>query len=172
MTSQFLDNLQKSATLIDTLLDKVSEEQAAQKPNEKTWSMLECLEHIFIVEAGIIKTLRTENPPSADSTNTPESVINRDMVSNLLQNRTTKIDAPDFTAPKGRFKSLEEAKMAFLNKRTELTTIIKTANLNDGFIAKHPRLGDMTKSDWVHFLIQHTDRHVEQLAEIKQQITQ
>jgi hypothetical protein len=36
----------------------------------------------------------------------------------------------------------------------------------DGQTWPHPYLGEMTKLDWLHFLIAHTDRHLAQIGEI------
>ena len=52
-------------------------------------------------------------------------------------------------------------------KREELAEIIKTTKLTDGVTEKHYYFGEMTKPDWVHFLLQHTDRHIAQLEELK-----
>ena len=32
---------------------------------------------------------------------------------------------------------------------------------------KHPILGEMTKVDWIHFMIAHTNRHLVQIEEVK-----
>ncbi|MBL7884376.1 MAG: hypothetical protein JNL69_09930, partial [Bacteroidia bacterium] len=41
---------------------------------------------------------------------------------------------------------------------------------NEKQTIQHPRLGEMTKLDWVHFLMAHTKRHVLQIEEIKQKV--
>jgi uncharacterized damage-inducible protein DinB len=163
MQELFLSQTAESAEKLLASIANLSENQVHFKAAENIWSVLECLEHIFVVEAGIIKTLRIESQSNEGA----ESVVNRGKVEEFLQNRGFKIDAPDFTAPKGRFKSLEELKAAFLTKRQELNMLMTTTNLLDGVLVKHPKLGDMTKTDWVHFLIQHTNRHIEQVVEIK-----
>ncbi len=163
MQETFLSQTAETAEKLLASIANLSETQANFKATENIWSVLECLEHIFIVEAGIIKTLRIEGQSNEGA----ESVVNREKVEGFLQNRGFKIEAPDFTAPQGRFKSLDELKAAFLTKRQELNKLMTTTNLLDGVIVKHPKLGDMTKYDWVHFLIQHTNRHIEQVIEIK-----
>lgn len=163
MHKLFLSQTEETAEKLLASVANLSENQVHFKAAENIWSVLECLEHIFIVEAGIIKTLRIESQSQEGA----ESLVNRGKVEGFLQNRGLKIDAPDFTEPKGRFKSLEELKTAFLTKREELNILMTNTNLLDGVIVKHPRLGDMTKTDWIHFLIQHTNRHLEQVIEIK-----
>ncbi len=167
MQQNFLSQTEESAQKLLAVLENMTESQAQFKLNDIVWSVLECLEHIFIVEAGIVKTLKIQASPDAAGA---ESVINRNKVEKIMQNREMKVDAPDFTIPTGRFKSLEEGKAAFIKKRAELSEIIKNVNLNDGIIVKHPKLGDLTKADWVHFLIQHTDRHINQIIELKNNI--
>jgi uncharacterized damage-inducible protein DinB len=168
MLTEFSQKLSNSSSELLALFQDVSETQAQQKPTHHTWSMLECFEHIFVVESGIIKTLQVDATPNTQEK--PETVVNRVKVETLLANRELKIEAPDYTAPRNRFKTLAEAKEAFLNKRNILANLIAQTNLQDGVIVQHPRLGNMTKLDWIHFLIQHTNRHIAQLNEIKQQI--
>jgi hypothetical protein len=163
MQQTFLAELALSSERLLASIIHLSETQAHFKATDSTWSVLECLEHIFIVEAGIYKNLKSEGLTEQGA----ESVTNRSKVSGYMQDRNLKIDAPDFTTPKGRFTTLAEGMQAFVNKRAEIATIIQSSNLHDGFISKHPRLGDMTKSDWVHFMLEHTNRHIEQLGEIQ-----
>jgi uncharacterized damage-inducible protein DinB len=169
MQQVFLSQTEASAQKLLAAIENITENQAHIKPSETSWSVLECLEHIYIVEAWIVKTLKTE--AEKENAEGVETVINRGKVSKILQNREFKVDAPEFSVPTGFFKSLEDAKISFLKKRSQLSEIINTMNLNDGVIVKHPKLGDMTKADWVHFMIEHTDRHINQIIEIKSNVT-
>ncbi len=167
-TTNLLAALKATEQAFFAELQNCTEEQVKQKLDEKTWSLLECAEHIFIVEVGLVRMLRAEAAPTA-----PEgtaSTINREKLDKILQNRQTPIPAPDTVAPKGRFATLADLLKAFQKTRNEMYQLIEASNLVDGVLVKHPMLGDMTKADWVYFIPRHTARHIEQLKEIKQKI--
>lgn len=142
-----------------------SDEQLHFKPTSETWSALECAEHIFVVEVGVLRMLQTEASPTV-AVGT-ETTINREKLGVFLENRTKKVPSPDFAAPKGRFKNLPEFLVAFQNKRKELYSLLEKINLTDGILIKHPMLGDMTKADWVYFIPRHTARHIEQIKALQ-----
>jgi hypothetical protein len=161
----FLIFLKQTEQELLAAMANLSEEQLRFKPNEDSWSIIECAEHIFVVEVGVLRMFQTETAPSV-AVGT-ETTINREKLGVFLENRNKKVASPDFAAPKGRFKNLPEFLLAFENKRKELYIALEKANLTDGILIKHPIMGDMTKADWAYFIPRHTARHIAQINEIK-----
>jgi hypothetical protein len=161
----FLISLKQTEQDLLAAMANLSDEQLHFKLNAATWSVLECAEHIFVVEVGVLRMLQTETAPTVAIGT--ETVINREKLGVFLENRNTKVAAPDFSAPKGRFKNLPEFLLAFENKRKELYSVLEKINLTDGILIKHPLMGDMTKADWTYFIPRHTARHIAQINEIK-----
>lgn len=161
------EKLQENTKSLFVLLEGISEEQAKHKPAVDTWSVLECVEHIFLVDVGVSKTLTVTTPQEAE--NDKSELFSHDKLHHILVNKRSdfKVPAPDFVTPKGKFQTLEEAKKGI---EIVIEKIIFHLNTND--ISKethtiaHPRLGEMTKTDWVHFLISHTNRHLLQIREL------
>ncbi|MBA3705343.1 MAG: DinB family protein [Bacteroidetes bacterium] len=148
--------------------DSLSQVQAEFKPSPDSWSILECAEHIFIVDTSVSKSITAQ--VSEKTENDKIELFGEGKLNHLLVNKRTtlKVVAPDFALPTGRFKTLEEAKQninAIINK---IIVYLDTHKVDeDCQTIKHFRLGEMTKTDWVHFLIHHTNRHILQIEEVK-----
>jgi len=158
--------LENTQTVLLAVKD-VSDEKAQQKPNATSWSILECLEHIFLVDVGVSKTLTVVAPEKMEN-NKPE-LFGSEKLHHILVNKRNdfKVVAPDFVSPKGKFTTLPEATRAI---EIIIEKIILHLNTNDvskeTHTVTHPRLGEMTKTDWIHFLIAHTSRHLLQIKEL------
>ena len=48
----------------------------------------------------------------------------------------------------------------------QLSTRLGQQLVIDNRVHKHPSLGEMTVSDWLWFMIRHTERHLEQVKEV------
>jgi uncharacterized damage-inducible protein DinB len=159
--------IENTQTLLLAVKD-VSDEKAQEKPSATSWNILECLEHIFLVDVGVSKTLTVPAPEKIENNKT--ELFSSEKLNHILVNKRNdfKVPAPDFVSPKGKFASVAEATRSI---EIIIEKIILHLNTND--ISKethtvtHPRLGEMTKTDWIHFLIAHTSRHVLQIKEIQ-----
>lgn len=149
-------------------INGLTDEQANFKPADNVWSIVECLEHIFLVDVGVSKTLTVNAPETY--TNDKSELLGADKLHHILVNKRNefKVPAPDFVTPSGRFKTVNEASQSI---NIIIDKIILHLDQNDisteTHTIKHPRLGEMTKLDWIYFLIAHTNRHIEQIEEVK-----
>ena len=138
------------------------------KPSEKAWSVLECAEHVFLIDEAVSKIIAT--PSSTEKTeNTKTELFGEQKLNMLLvTNRAFKVPAPDYVTPKGRFVSVADV---VKNINMVIDKIIDHINTNEieheTQLIKHPMLGMMTKIDWIHFMIAHTNRHILQIEEVK-----
>jgi len=138
------------------------------KPSEKVWSILECVEHVYLIAEIVLKVFVT--PPVTEKTeDSPTELFGEQKLNKLLiTNRAFKAPAPDFVSPKGRFANSADA-MENINRI--IGEIIQHINANtiekETQTIKHPVLGEMTKVDWVHFMISHTNRHILQIEDLK-----
>jgi hypothetical protein len=157
---------QSSANLLESV-SKLSDHQLKYKVNPHMWSIHECFEHIVITEIAVYRILMQHNPEAAGAGSGTEK-IGREKMESLLSNRSIKTEAPDDVKPVGRFSSLEELIEKFNSNRERIKEALKN-NLVvfDSRIIIHPTLGEMTKKDWLHFMIHHCERHCRQIEEIK-----
>ena len=157
----------------DTLLNSfktLTNEQIQFKPADTVWSISEIIEHIFLVDVGVAKVL-TLPPEKGNTENNRTELFSDQKLNTLLVNRSFKVPAPDFVSPKGRFANADDAAK---NINIIIDKIIHHLDTNkieeETHTIKHQVLGEMTKTDWVHFLIHHTNRHLMQLEEVKKSI--
>lgn len=147
---------------------QLNETQVSYKLSEKSWSVLECLEHIYLIDKAVLGAMAgasTENIPD----NTRTELFGVEKIDKLLvKGRAFKVPAPDFVAPKGKFTNLSEATQHI---DTITSRVIDHINSNpveqDVRTYKHPVLGYMTPTDWIHFMISHTERHIYQIEDLK-----
>ncbi len=132
----------------------------AEKANEKKpatdWSILECMEHIFISEKVILKLL---SQPELFS-DAPSTGFEK-----FDEFKSGKYEAPERTLPTGRFSTIEEVGKAFkiLRQQYEDYIIAELPNAKNETYP-HPILGPITKPQWIEFVIEHGNRHLLQIV--------
>src|SRR5262249_16302774 len=85
--------------------------------------------------------------------------------------RSTKRNAPESVKPMGRFSNLEELKSKFQSNRKRITEGLANKEfVFDNQLFKHPVLGELTKKDWLNFMIHNTERQRLQIEDIKSNI--
>jgi uncharacterized damage-inducible protein DinB len=140
------------------------------KTEPTSWTVMECIEHIFLVDVGVSKVLTT-NAEGKKSSNTQKELFSDERLSSLLVNRSYKVPAPEFVSPKNRFSTADEAQKSIRIIIEKIEFHLKQNDIESETITiRHAALGEMTKTDWVHFLIHHTNRHILQIEEIKQKL--
>jgi len=136
------------------------------KVSPQVWSIHECLEHIVITEIAVYRILM--QPPAPDSSPTGAEKIGKEKMARILSDRSRKTESPDDVKPIGRFSSREELIDKFNSNRQRIVDALgENTIVFDNRIIVHPALGEMTKKDWLHFMIHHAERHCGQIMEIK-----
>lgn len=161
------EKVKNNTTQLLNSFQTLNEEQLFFKPSEKVWSVIENIEHIFLVDVGIAKVLATP-AQQVSSENKNTELFSDERLNSMLVNRSFKAPAPDFVYPKGRFKNREEAAQNITIIIDKIIHHLNTNNVEqETHTVKHMVLGEMTKTDWIHFLVHHTQRHILQLEEVK-----
>jgi hypothetical protein len=140
-------------------LSEVPDELSAVKPDSETWSALECMEHITVVEKGLLNVLAME------LTDTAPERMGMEKIRAALANREMRVSAPEFILPKGRFASLREAEERFFRQREKLLDMVNAKVHEHDGVFPHPMLGPMTKLEWIYFTLAHTERHLFQIKD-------
>jgi uncharacterized damage-inducible protein DinB len=157
---------QTSKNLLESI-SKLSDQQLKYKVNPQMWSIHECFEHIVITEIAVYRILMQHNQGNSSSSSETER-IGKAKMEKLLNDRSIKTEAPDDVKPVGRFSSLDELRDKFISNRERITEALKNNQVVfDSRVIVHPVLGEMTKKDWLHFMIHHCERHCKQIEEIK-----
>ena len=146
-------------------VELLSDEEINQKPAENRWSIKQLLQHLYLMEGSVAKSIQQRL--ASDEQN-----ITTDKPIQLTVDRSTKVDAPDFVTPTDDFATLDELKTklsathAMLHDISENTTEDQLAVKSN----PHPVFGEMSLTQWIPFVGYHELRHIKQIKEVKQQL--
>ncbi|MCE9538358.1 MAG: DinB family protein [Bacteroidetes bacterium] len=166
-----LEKIQNNAEELLKSFHTLNQASLVFKPSEKAWSVLECVEHIFLINEAVLKVISTPAPIEKTENSKTELFGEQKLNMLLIANRAFKVPAPDFVCPKGSFP---DSKAATQSINIIIDKIIQHITNNgieqETHTIKHPVLGAMTKTDWIHFMIAHTNRHILQIEELQKTI--
>ena len=162
------DKIQANTIELHKSYTNLNDTDVKFKQSEDIWSVLEGLEHVFLINKAVYKVLTTPTLLEAIENKKTELFGEQKINKLLVINRSSKVGAPDFSKPTGSFKSIDVAKQNLNGINDKIINHINTNKIEEETITiKHPMLGEMTKVDWVHFMIAHTNRHILQIEEAK-----
>lgn len=139
--------------------DSLRPEQFELRPAPGKWSVLEVLEHLFIVEKGAAKLSRPDAEPAERDLEKSRHRMTRGMAD--LSQPFAGGSAID---PKGRFADYAEWRAAYIANRAELLQL----GAEKGWTGlcttfPHPFFGNLTRAEWVIFSGIHANRHLAQM---------
>jgi DinB family protein len=159
--TEYISELDRNTGDILQLLKECSEEQLEIK-QEGSWSILEILEHILITDRSVYNLLLS---PSEKQGTAPE-VMGRKIKFYMIDKRDIKAIAPLHLLPKGEIKNNAEFIEQFLKQRAFLVDALENNKIIiDNGITSHHVMGDLSKTDWLNFLMHHAERHVLQIKD-------
>src|ERR1700693_3209356 len=161
--------LEASRRRLLAALEDLTEEKWRRRPSPERWSIAEWAEHITAAELPLAKFLAVSATAEPSEQERREIRGKDGFVRRFLRDRSQRGEAPERIRPKGRFATREETIRAFEDRRNaNLPHVPEPSHpLRDRF-APHPFAGLIDGYQWVLFLAAHTDRHAEQIEEIKE----
>lgn len=159
--------LEESLQRLTAVTGALSEEQARWKASPETWSVLDTVEHIALVEAAMVGGIREALAKPA-SPETLEKTKDRDeRLWRAVSRRAVKVQSPELYAPAGRFARLADAVARCAEaRRASIEFVITTQHDLRAHAFPHFILGEMDAYQWVVFLAAHMQRHISQIEEI------
>ncbi|KHE68851.1 DinB family protein [Halobacillus sp. BBL2006] len=143
-------------------VEGVSLEEAKKKPAEDQWSILEVLEHLYLMEQLVVYQIE-QALKRGDQQQAADKPLHK------TTNREYKVEAPESVRPRGEFQTLEDAKEG-LKKTREATLFLvhnKETETLKNRVFPHPAFGEMNLAQWIEFIGWHELRHLEQMKEVK-----
>jgi hypothetical protein len=159
---EFIENTNSLAEYVDA----VEESLLVRHPAVNVWSILDCCEHILLIERGVNyifhkQTGRTERNPT-------ERI---EKIKNTFTDYDRKLTAGEPVAPLSAYSDRNTILSEIRNNREN---ILAMAHRNDltylclGY--EHMLFGFLTKVEWIYYCIYHTERHIHQMKMIEQQL--
>jgi hypothetical protein len=155
------------------VVSNLNDEQANALPGGEKWTVKEFVEHISIVDEGIVRisakllTAAKENGRASDGT----AKFTAEFVQKIAGGRDAKFEAPERVRPTGT-KSIAEslAKMDETRKKLEeLRPLFESVECSEVKFP-HPAFGDMTAHEWLALLGGHEARHIKQIEGVLEKI--
>lgn len=166
MKQQAISELQEANARFRDVLNAFTQEQFNKVPFSGSWTAAQVADHILKSQASAPEFFQgtvqaTERAPDAQIAG----------IRDIMMNFDAKMQAPDFILPsespldKGELlQALQQTDEATRKVAQELDL---TATCMDFEV---PVLGNMTRLEWIYFMVYHTRRHTQQLEMIRQHL--
>lgn len=161
--SEIIEAFLESTTALKLAFGDFDPDAFMQKPNNGGWSAAEVAEHLSISDKSAYIAM-IKNPVPSDRNPLEKYALFEER----RKAASARYEAPDAARPTGKFKNPEEAIESWHSTRLRIMELIKTEDLTmtcGGF--EHPKLGWMTRLEWLVFMTWHGDHHRNQLIRIK-----
>jgi hypothetical protein len=161
-----LEELKASEAALLEAIAHLSAARARFKPDPARWSILECVEHVGLVEDAMREAVLRGTPGEPSAKSNPE----RDRyIAAASRDRSRTFSAPEVARPSGRFATIEDARQYFLASRERTRAFVEQCreNLREQWTL-HPLLGRMDCHTCLVLLAAHPARHAAQIRELAQ----
>jgi uncharacterized damage-inducible protein DinB len=162
--SEIVQHLERGRAEFLASVAGLSASQVTIRPDPARWSVLDCVEHVTIVEERFLGWL--ENAKKLD---TPR--VDKEKEAGLLvrvADRSTRAQSPEAVLPTGRFKTLELALEQFnLNRTRSIQFAQDRSDELHCLAAEHPRFGPMNGAEFLMIITAHARRHAAQIQEVR-----
>jgi hypothetical protein len=163
-TIEIIKILEKSKEEFHAAASGLPESLANTRPEENRWSVLDCVEHVATVEEIFLKRLASGEYTEAP----PEDKAKEEALAARVVDRSTRRQAPETVAPKGRFTSLAEGLERFQTARGRTVEFARENSADLYRLASaHPVFGPLNGVEALIIIANHSKRHAEQIREVR-----
>jgi hypothetical protein len=127
------------------------------------WNPGQIAEHILLTDIAVFRVL--QGPLSFAGRKTDEKLPE---IQQVWTDRSQKLEALPANIPSDQLKDPVTMQGKIMRERNEMIQFLKTVEEDSLCISRPHRFhGELTMSEWIWFVIYHTDRHIEQVKEIE-----
>ena len=156
---ELLTAIDEAILQLQTLLSQLNEDKLNAIPYEGSWTAAQLLQHVTKSIDFMAKAM-LDAPKPADR-NPGEKIAH---LKNIFLDLSNKMNSPDFIFP-DTIPSTKQASSDALSKTFEqFKASVHQADLND--IVDGLPFGSTTKLEILHFVLYHTQRHLQQMQNI------
>ena len=137
-----------------------------RKPLSDAWSAGQVADHLLQLEKRITHII-TE--PAIATERKPDEKL--ETIISAMQDSSRKYKAPSFNMPSAELIDQQAVTGELKIQKEKMLEKIKEVDMNElcaGF--PHNRLGELTRLEWIHFTICHTERHIRQINTIQEEL--
>lgn len=160
-TVQLLEDSRKD---FESAVSGISEAQAGQRPAPGRWSVLECVEHVAVVEERFLRRLREAGRLAKPRVDPSKET---DLLARMID-RTARAQAPEAVLPANRFPGLTQALEEFRAARGRTIRFAHESGEELYSLAvEHARLGAMNGAEFMRIIAGHSRRHAAQIRDAR-----
>jgi hypothetical protein len=165
METQISNELKKTFDELIQLISSASEKELNEVPFEESWTAAQVAEHL-LKSYGIIDIL---NAPQTKTERSPFEKV--ELLRSIFLNFDIKVKSGPSLFPSDDVINKEELLNTLEKRIAEINEIIRTKDLSELCESINaPRFGTMTKLEWLHLILYHTQRHNRQIKNIFQHL--
>jgi len=165
MNEKILSQVKAATDELIKLLTSLSETALNTRPFEGSWTAAQLGDHL-LKSYGVGRILEAPVKPTEREPNEKVELIRK-----VMLNFDTKMNAPEFIVPSDDPIDKTILLNSLQNVSSKIFQIAEHLDLSatcTGFAL--PELGELTRSEWLHFILYHTQRHNNQLKNIIQKL--
>ncbi|MEP1032306.1 DinB family protein [Ekhidna sp.] len=161
-----LSHLKKTQSELTSLVNGLTESQKNFKPDENSWSIAECLEHIAISEKNLIGMIQMGLEGDSDPSKRSEVAMSDEQILGLITSREQKVKTRKEFEPTNSFDGFDGTLKTFKERRKSNMKFVKStdADLRNHYL-QFP-FGLIDTYQGILFMSGHTQRHTDQIREI------
>ncbi|HVP65578.1 MAG TPA: DinB family protein [candidate division Zixibacteria bacterium] len=158
---EVLDALNRSRERFLAVVDNVEADFHDKRTDEKSWSVLQCVEHVVNAEEGMLRLWQKLSQPGS------EDRAKDVLAKKTGTDRSNKREAPERVVPQGRIKSVTEARERFLAARAATIATVEQMPAEElrSKTVPHQLLNSADGYQLFHVMAGHCERHAEQIEE-------
>ncbi|MCF0063096.1 DinB family protein [Dyadobacter chenwenxiniae] len=166
--SALIDQLDSTTQNFLEAINAFDEEEINEVPFEGSWTAGQVVEHILKSESGLPDMLL------GDSSGTKRPVdANIAEIEQIFLDFSTKLKAPHFNIPSNGPHNKAELIAAFTKEREENRKVAAGHDLTLTATAfAFPGMGELTRWEWLNFVVCHSKRHINQLKNIRKKLSE
>lgn len=163
IAEEVIPDLNESTTLLLREIARFSSSAFNKPAGGGDWSAGQVAEHILLTDIFIFRVLQ-DNPEFAGRA-ADEKVGG---IRNMFQDQEIKLNSPDFTIPSDMTKDPLSLQDKIRRERHLIINFLSTVE-EEGLCTayEHPDLGTLTITEWIWYIVYHTERHVGQLMKME-----
>lgn len=154
-------NFNKITGLITGFVSALSDEAFVNKP-ARGWSVSDILEHLNLSDKSGYLAIIREGIASQEL-----ETLAKEKMAIYTGNTDIQLVAPEAAEPTGRFTEVAASLKEYNKTRNRISVFIEANDLSTlaaGF--EHPRLGMLTRKQWIDFLNWHGIHHLKQMKSL------
>ena len=160
---KILEKLKSSRDQYIGALAGIPEERVGIRPASGGWSILDCAEHVSVVELGMFRRITSEFTILAAEPGRHREAL---FLARGLD-RSRKFFAPEPAQPCGRFATLAAAASGFSGQRERTITWVESCGENLRLRSlEHPVFGTINAYECLILMALHPLRHLQQIREL------